>query len=244
MSVLRPNRRPRASRPAASRPTVSRSPAALGGRLLLAALLGASVAVLISCGSSGAGLIPSENAGPLESDFQAVARAASTGDGNCSFTATAIHNTESDFHALPPSVDTGLRLRLEEGITHLREHALALCTQPLGQTTTSESTSTTKTTAPPTATSKTQTQTPTTSTGPTQTTTPTSTTEAEVVPTTPQPSGPGGGTPAPGVGGSSEGQGAEGAGGGREGAGGSGEGAGNPGVNGGAGANGGSGVGQ
>jgi hypothetical protein len=223
-------------------------PTALAGRLLLAALLGVGVAVLVSCGSSGAGLIPAENAGPLESDFQAIARAAYAGNGSCTATETAIQNTESDFHALPKSIDAGLRRQLEEGISNLRKHALSLCTQPLSQTTTGESTSTTKTTAPST-TPKTQSPpTPTTSTGPTQTTPPTSTTEAEVVPTTPQPSGPGGGTPAPGVGGSSEGQSGEGNAGGKEGGGGggAGEGAGNGGLSGsgGAGAGGGSGVGQ
>ncbi|HWX43913.1 MAG TPA: hypothetical protein VNY52_01160, partial [Solirubrobacteraceae bacterium] len=142
-------------------------------RLLTALLLGAGAAVLVSCGSSGAGLIPSESAGPLESDFQAIASAARTGNGNCSPTEIAIHNAESNFHALPRSIDAGLRLRLSEGITHLSERALVLCAQPLSQTTTGEASTPTKTA--PSTTTKTQTQT--TSTGTTQTTPTTSTTE-------------------------------------------------------------------
>ena len=51
-----------------------RMPVAL--RAALAALLGVLAAVLISCGGSGAGLIPAGKAGPLQSDFEAVAQAA------------------------------------------------------------------------------------------------------------------------------------------------------------------------
>ncbi len=190
-------------------------------RLLSAALLGVLTAVLVSCGSSGAGLIPAEDAGPLLHDFQAVEAAAKAGDGDCTSTEAALRTTESDYHALPSSVDAGLRARLEEGISHLHERALALCVQPLAQTTTGESTSTakstTKTTAPPTATTETQTTgEPTSTTGTGASTTPGATT----------PSGTEGGT-APGVG-NGEGQAGEsGAGGsGQSGAGsGSGEGA-------------------
>ena len=106
-------------------------------------MLGAGAAVLVSCGSSGAGLIPAQDAGPLLRDFQAVEAAAKAGDGDCTGTEAALRTTESDYHTLPSSVDAGLRARLEEGISHLHERALALCTQPLAQTTTTgESTST------------------------------------------------------------------------------------------------------
>ena len=112
-------------------------------RLLPAGLLGAGAAVLVSCGSSGAGLIPSENAGPLVADFQAVERAASKGGGNCGPTKAALSTTEHDFQALPSSVNAGLRARLREGISHLQTLALELCAEPLAQTTTTgESTST------------------------------------------------------------------------------------------------------
>jgi hypothetical protein len=175
--------------------------------LLPATLLGAGAAVLVSCGSSGAGLIPAENAGPLLSDFQAVEQAALKGDGNCAPTEAALSTTERDFQTLPRSVDAGLHGRLQEGIANLRTRALEMCAEPLAQTTTTgESTSTTRTPAPPSSTTKTQPE-------PTSTTPTTSTTGTGVVPSTPAPSGPGGGTPAPGVGGSSENQAGEGAGG-------------------------------
>ncbi len=171
--------------------------------LLSAGLLGAGAAVLVSCGSSGAGLIPSENAGPLVADFQAVERAASKGGGNCGPTKEALSTTEHDFQALPPSVNTGLRARLQEGISHLQTLALELCAEQLAQTTTTgESTSTT--TTPP-ATTKTTTTTPSTSTTPpTSTSTGTSTAPTGTTPS----SGAEGGT-APEVG-SSEGKAGEG----------------------------------
>jgi hypothetical protein len=161
-------------------------------RLLSTALLGVLTAVLVSCGSSGAGLIPAEDAGPLLRDFQAVEAAAKAGNGDCASTEAALRTTESSYHALPSSIDAGLRTRLEEGISDLHERALALCAQPLAQTTTTgESTSTAKTAAPPTATTETSTttgeQTSTTGTG------------AATTPSATTPSGTEGGT-APGVG--------------------------------------------
>jgi hypothetical protein len=165
--------------------------------LLPAGLLGAGAAVLVSCGSSGAGLIPSENAGPLVADFQAVERAALKGSGNCTPTEAALRTTERDFAALPASVDAGLHAKLRQGISHLHNQALELCAQMLS-TTTSGSTSTTQTTAPPSPSSSTTT----TKTAPTSTTPPTSTTGAGTTPTGTTPtSGAEGGT-APEVGGS------------------------------------------
>jgi hypothetical protein len=159
---------------------------------LLAGVLGVAAALLIAaCGSSGGKLIPVADAGPLQSDFEAVAQAAETGNGDCSATEAALATTEQNFSALPTTVDAGLRQTLRQGIDNLRSHALALCAQPLAQAT---STSTTpKTTASTTTTTtSTATSTPTTTqTATTPATTPTSTT------TTP---GTGGGTPAPGVG--------------------------------------------
>lgn len=156
-------------------------------RLAAACLLGVAAAVLVSCGSSGKGLIPLANAGPLQSDFEAVARAAQSGDGNCTATTEAINKTEQDFAALPATIDAGLRQTLRKGISNLRERALALCTQPLAQTTTTSSPRTTTTTK-----TETQPPAPTTQTTSTQTmpTTPTT-------PTTPAPNS-GGGTVAPG----------------------------------------------
>jgi hypothetical protein len=162
-------------------------------RVLVAIALGLGAALLVSCGSAGKDLIPTGNAGPLQSDFEAVARDAQNGNGRCTATEAAIIKTEQDFGALPATVDAGLRSRLREGITNLRTHALEVCAQPLPQatvTTTAPRTSTTTQTIP---TTPTITQTTTTQTAPT-TSTPTST-------------GPGGGTPAPGEESPSEGAG-------------------------------------
>ncbi len=201
-------------------------------RLMPAGLLGAGAAVLVSCGSSGAGLIPSENAGPLVSDFQKVEQAALKGGGNCAPTQAALRTTEHDFAALPASVDAGLRARLQQGISHLQKQALELCTEPLS-TTTGESTSTT----PPPSTKTTTTE-PTGTTPPTSSTTPTSTAPTGTTPS----SGSEGGTP-PEVGGNEgkAGEGGAGSGQGGQGSGEAGEGANNGGA---AGPSGGTGSGQ
>ena len=163
-------------------------------RLVPATLLGVAAAVvLVSCGGSGKGLIPEANAGPLQSDFEAVAQAAQSGNGNCRETTEAINKTERDFAALPATIDSALRNRLSQGISNLRERALALCAQPLTQTTTTN-TRTTPTTTTTTTTTKTQTST-------TPATTPTTTAPATpTTPSTPAPGTPnnGGGTAAPG----------------------------------------------
>jgi hypothetical protein len=156
-------------------------------RLLVAALLGVATAVLVSCGSSGVGLIPSANAGPLQSDFEAVAQAAAAGNGSCAATESALGKTEQDFLALPASIDSGLHARLQEGISNLRRRALAMCIQltPSSTTTVGGETSTTPTTTSTTSTEAPPTTTTSTTTNPTQT------------PTTTTPSNPGGGTEAP-----------------------------------------------
>ncbi len=189
-------------------------------RIAVTCLLGVAAALLVSCGSSGAGLIPVGNAGPLQSDFEAVAQAAENGNGSCTATEAAILKAEQDFDALPPTVDAGLRNRLREGMSKLHSDALELCKQPLAQTTTTR-------TSPRTTTSTSTSTTPTTPTV-TQTTTTTPTTPT----TTPTTSGQGGGTPAPGGGEASPGAGSE------QGGAGAGEGAARPGGGGGAGAGG------
>ncbi|MGP0103228.1 MAG: hypothetical protein ACLPUT_16600 [Solirubrobacteraceae bacterium] len=160
-------------------------------RLALAGLLGIAAALLVSCGGSSGKLIPVADAGPLQSDFETVALDAESGNGNCSTTESAILKTEQDFDALPASVDTGLRDTLRQGIENLRARALALCVQPLVQTT------------PTTTTPKTTPTTPTT----TPTTTPATTPTSTVPTTTPTGTTPGGGTPAPGAGETSPGTG-------------------------------------
>jgi hypothetical protein len=153
-------------------------------RALPAALLAAGAALaLVSCGGSGQGLIPSANAGPLQADFEAVAREAESGDGSCGGTEAALLRTERDYGALPASVDRGLRRRLSEGIAKLRDDALGLCGQPHpGATVTSTTQKAPVTPKPtPTVTQTTSTQTTQTNTAP---------------PVAPE----GGGTPAPGSG--------------------------------------------
>lgn len=179
-------------------------------RIAAACLLGVATALLVSCGSSGASLIPVGNAGPLKSDFVAVAQAAENGNGSCTATEVAILKTEQDFDALPATVDAGLRNKLRNGMSKLRSDALELCKQPVAQTTTTRTSPRTTTTTSTTPTTPTVTQT---------TTTPTTTT------TTPTTSGPGGGTPAPGPGGAEPPSGA----GSEQGGAGAGEGAGRPG---------------
>jgi hypothetical protein len=161
-------------------------------RLAVATLVGVAAALLVSCGGSGKGLIPAAKATPLQGDFEAVARAAESGDGSCTDTQAALAKTEQDFVSLPSTVDRGLRARLQEGISHLRSRALAMCAQPNPTITT--------TTAP--------TTTPTTTTTPTQTTpTTTTTTTPTTTQTSPPPSSESGGAAAPGEAGGEEGKG-------------------------------------
>ena len=157
--------------------------ARIAARFALAAALGLCAALLVSCGSSGKGLIPTANATPLQSDFEAVAQAAQTANGDCTATETAIAKTEQDYNALPASIDAGLRTKLREGIVNLKQRALALCSQPISPVTTG-------------TTAKTQATTSTTTT-PT-TTTPTTTTPTTATTTEETSTGPGGGTVAPG----------------------------------------------
>jgi hypothetical protein len=177
------------AKPAGKRTSAGRARGNLHLRIPLAGLLGVSAALLVACGSSGKGLIPTANAGPLQSDFEAVAQAAESGEGSCTATEAAIEKTESDFADLPSTVDAGLHKTLSVGISNLRRRALALCAQQFPQTT-----STTKTSTTPTTTTSTQT-TPSTTPTHTETTTPTPTTPTV---TTPTATTPGGGTPAPG----------------------------------------------
>jgi hypothetical protein len=160
-------------------------------RAALAGALGIAAALLVSCGGSSGKLIPLADAGPLQSDFETIAQDAEAGNGSCSATEAAVLKTEQDFATLPASVDSGLRQTLRQGIENLRARALALCAQPLAQTTptstTTKPTTGTSTTPPTTTTNTTTSSTETVETTSTPSTTPASTT-------------PGGGTPAPGTG--------------------------------------------
>ena len=180
---LRTSPLPRFRAPARARALV------LAGALIAAALL------LASCGGSSKGLIPLADAGPLKSDFEEVFQAARSGNGDCTATSAAIAKTEHDFAALPGTIDAGLRKTLSQGIENLRERALALCAQPLTQTTATTTTTTpahahlAPTTAPKTA--PTTTTPATTTPAPTQRTAPSTTPPATSTPNN------GGGTAAP-----------------------------------------------
>jgi hypothetical protein len=154
-------------------------------RFSIAAALGLSAAMLVSCGSSPGGLIPLASAGPLRGDFETVARAAQAANGDCKATTQALATTERDFRALP-SIDAGLHSRLSEGIKNLRSQALALCEQPLANTSTATTTKSIQTTPTNTATQTIPTTTTTQS-------TPTNTTSTQTNTQLP----PGGGTQAP-----------------------------------------------
>lgn len=169
-------------------------------RCLLAGLLGVACSLLVACGSSGK-LIPSNNAGPLTSDFDAIAQDVASGD--CTATRRDLAQAQHDLNALPSTVDAGLRQRISDGLNHLQSIAPTQCAQ--GQTSSSASTtsSTPATTTNQTSSSTTTTTPPTSSS--TSTTTPppttTSTTPSTSTPSTTTPStstgGTAGGTPAP-----------------------------------------------
>ncbi len=178
-------------------------------RLGLAGALGATCALLVACGSSGKGLIPSTNAGPLSSDFDSVSQAVSAGD--CAATQRALDQARRDFNALPAGIDAGLRANLRQGLTNLEQIAPTECarTQSQSQTsqTTSSQTSSTTTSSTTSTTPTTSTTTTSTTTTPTTTSSTTSSSSSTTTPTT----GPatGGGTPAPsgnGSGGAGAGQ--------------------------------------
>lgn len=130
-------------------------------KVLLVALLCVLAATLSACGGSGAGLIPEGNAGPLRLDFEAVASAAESGNGDCAKTESELAKTEHDFETLPSSVESRLHARLAEGIERLRSQALLACKQPsdLGATTTATTGEPTLTPPPSTTTTTTTTTT-------------------------------------------------------------------------------------
>jgi hypothetical protein len=167
-------------------------------RPLAAAALAALAALAIAaCGGSGAGLIPSANAGTLQTDFEEVAQLARSGNGSCTATRAALEKTEGDLFSLPDGINRELRARLAQGIAKLHEVALARCTQRSTTSTTTSTTTRTETTAPPAA--------------QTVTTVTTVTTAAAPATSSAGPQGPaGGGTPAPEGGGENqEGRGGE-----------------------------------
>jgi hypothetical protein len=117
-------------------------------RPAFAAMLGLTAALLVACGGSSANLIPAQQAGPLERDFQKVAEVASSGDGECEPTEIAVRTAERAIESLPSNVEETLVSRLEEVTQNLRKHALKDCEKEAHTTTTS--TTETATVTPPT----------------------------------------------------------------------------------------------
>ncbi len=111
-------------------------------RFCMAALVSCAALLPAACGGSGAGLIPTANAGPLVHDFEEVAKAARSGNGSCTGTTEAIEKTEADFARVSAQLASPLRSKLQVGITNLRKQALEECTQAIS---TSSTTTTTKT---------------------------------------------------------------------------------------------------
>lgn len=108
---------------------------------LVALVLGAATALLVACGGSD-GRIPASNASSLtsalsqiSSDFRA---------GRCAAAQRAVIKAQNDVLALPDTVDSRLRQRLQSGIQNLAAKVPATCSQT--QTQTQQTTTDTSTT--------------------------------------------------------------------------------------------------
>jgi cell division septation protein DedD len=176
-------------------------------RLGLACVLGIGAALLVACGASSSPLIPAGNAGPLQSDFNAVQSSVASGD--CTSTKKNVAQTRQDLAALPGTVSPQLLQTLTNGVQTLAARASTECSQnaALGTTTTGQSSTQTQTgpttnTSTNTTPTDTSTQTTDTNTVPTDTNTQptdTNTTPATTVPDTTGPPSGVGGTQAPGT---------------------------------------------
>jgi hypothetical protein len=172
-------------------------------RLGLAGVLGVGAALLVACGSGSSSLIPAGDAGPLQSDFDAVQSSVQSGD--CTQTKTEVQKTRQDLAALPGTINPQLLETLTTGVGTLAARAATECKQNAGPSTT-----TTGQTSTPTQTdTNTNTETNTTPTDTNTDTTPTDTTppptDTDTTPTdtntTPATTVPGSTGPPSGVGG-------------------------------------------
>jgi len=117
-------------------------------RLLLAGALGLSTALLLACGSANTtGLIPATNAGPLKSDFDAVASAVTNHD--CRGASSALHQVGSELRRLPRTLDAHLHQRLVQGYVNLLKVTPQQCQQTTSTATTPPTTTTPTDTTPP-----------------------------------------------------------------------------------------------
>ena len=169
-------------------------------RVSLAAVLGVGAALLVACGASSSQLIPAGNAGPLQSDFDAIA--SSVRGGDCVATKQGVQQAQQDLAALPGTVNARLLATLTTGVRTLAARAGTECRQNAAALTTSVPTQTqtqsTNTSSTPTNTN-TNTQTTNTNTQTTDTNTQTTNTNPSTTPATTVPDSTGG--PPTGVGG-------------------------------------------
>jgi hypothetical protein len=177
-------------------------------RLALASVLGVGAALLVACGSGSSTLIPAGNAGPLQSDFDAVASSVASGD--CTDTKSEVQKTQQDLAGLPGTINPQLLETLTTGVQTLAARAATECKQnattattTTGQTSTPTQTQTDTNTDTNTTPTDTNTQPTDTNTQPTDTNTDTQPTDTNTGPATtvPQTTVPGtgvGGTQAPG----------------------------------------------
>ena len=81
----------------------------------------------MACGSSGNGLIPAAQAGPLQSDIEAVEKAAEEGNGNCSATEAALLKTDRTSSRCPLAWTRRCGANCRLGIENLHKVALEAC---------------------------------------------------------------------------------------------------------------------
>ena len=153
-------------------------------RVTLAGVLGTLTAGLVACGSSGSGLLSSDQSSQLNARLSQISSALSA--GQCGQATHAAASFQNDVAQLPDSVSTTLRQNLIDGANTIAQLAPRSCTQT--NTTPTTTTQTQTTTSTPTVTT-TQTPTIVTTSTPPAPTTPAPTTPA---PTTSN-SGSGGG---------------------------------------------------
>jgi hypothetical protein len=136
-------------------------------RLLIALLLGVTVALLIGCSDRGA-LIPANSAAALSDDIAAVQRALDEGD--CDAVSTAARQLQVDAGDLPTDIDRKLRKRVRDGAAQALKVAPSDCQAATTATQTTDTTTIDTTTIDTTTIDTTTTPTTPTTTIPTTTT--------------------------------------------------------------------------
>jgi hypothetical protein len=145
-----------------------------GSRASLAAILGFAAAFVVACGSSGNGLLSSEQSSSIAAQLTTISNAAQS--GHCARATVASHRLTNLITDLPSDVNQKLVVNLGQGASTVQELAAKDCTtQSTSTPTVTQPTTTTQAT-----TTQTQTQAPTTS----STTTTTPSTNTTPPPTT------------------------------------------------------------